>query len=354
MPRNESVPSAQTESKATKAPKATKATNEDEEISYEIISTDVWNPDNHKCGNGKPNKNGQGKSAAFTYGVKKFYLKVPKMHCPFGASKPKPKPGKENEVPQWSLQMSFGDDNSGKSFQSKAVQFDQNMIDEGSKPERTVDWLGAPKAKPYGREVVESKYTPMVKYSKTADGEINTQYPAFIRPQFPTSFKNKNEFTCEIYNQKNDLMTVSTNPTDENFIAKLVPNNCQCSALLQGSIWCNTTTGYGITWRIMQLKVFPSKAALPKGKCLVDEPEDDEENEGDEEAETVKVPVKTVTQPITQTTATVDVDETIDVQEEDGEEVETEALVQSTVVKPVPVVVEAPKAVKKLAPVKKA
>lgn len=356
MPRNESAP---TESKATKATRAPKTSTEDEEISYEIISTDVWNPDNHKFGNGKPNKNGQGKSAAFTYGTKKFYLKVPKMHCPFGASKPKPKAGqKEADVPQYSLQMSFGDDNSGRTFQDKALKFDQNMIEEGSKPERTVDWLGAPKAKPYGREVVESKYTPLVKYSKTPDGEVNTQYPAFIRPQFPTSFKNKNEFTCEIYNHKNDLMNVSINPNDDNFIGKLVPPNCQCSALLQGSIWCNTTTGYGVTWRVMQLKVFPSKAALPKGKCLVDEPEDDEENEGDdvqEEHVSNDKPVIVKANPSTQIVAKV---EEVVVEEEVEEEVEVEEDVDTEVVQtPVskPVQVEAPKTVvaKKLVAAKK-
>lgn len=332
MPRNQSAQSAQTESKA---PKASKASTESDEVSYSIVGTDVWDPNNHKYGNGKPNKNGQGKSAAFTYGTQKFYLKVPKMSCPFGASKPKPKPGQApgNDA-QFSLQMCFGDDAAGSQFLEKALKLDANMIEEGSKPERTIDWLGAPKNKPYVKEVVESKYSSMVKYPKTPEGEINTQYAAFIRPSFPTSFKNKGEFTCEIYNSKNDLMEVSSSPEDPNFISKLIPPQSQCSALLQGSIWCNTTTGYGITWRIMQLKVFPSKAALPKGKCLVDEPEDDDEDDVDTEEESKPVtpaPTKSAPKPAAPTKPTEEVVEVVEEVEEVVEEDDAAALVQATV-----------------------
>ena len=84
--------------KATKAqpPASTaKQAQPSEEVSYDIVTTDSWNVKDHNCGAAKANKNGQGKSAPFTYNKRRFFLKVPKMYCPFGASKPKPKPNEK-------------------------------------------------------------------------------------------------------------------------------------------------------------------------------------------------------------------------------------------------------------------
>ena len=153
------------------------------------------------------------------------------------------------------------------------------MIDEGTKADNNVSWLGAPKTKPYSREVVESKYSRMVKFSKK-DGEIQTQYPPFIRATFPTTFKAPYEFTCEIYDKDNNPLSVSLDPNSPNSIQKVIPPGCRCSALLSGSIWCNGT-GYGVTWRVAQLKVFPANGALPKGKCLVEDPDDEAESDGE-------------------------------------------------------------------------
>ena len=239
------------------------------------------------CGPAKANKSGQGKSATLTYGKRRFYLKTPKMRCPFAASLPKPKPGevsRGNE--QYSLQLEFGDDAECQVFQQKASEFDAYMINEGIKPDNSVGWLGASKTKPYGREVVESKYSPMIKYSKK-DGEVQTQYPPFMRANFPTTFKEPFEFTCEIYDKSNKLIPVTTNPTASDSITKVVTAGCWCSALLSGSIWCNNT-GFGVTWRVAQLKVFPPKGVIPKGKCLMSDPDDEEEEEEEEKTDKKK------------------------------------------------------------------
>lgn len=268
---------------STQATQAAHNNNNDGEVTYDIISPDKWNIADHNCGQAKANKSGQGKSAQLTYNKRRFYLKVPKMYCPFGASKPKPKPGEqEKETDQWSVQLAFGNDAPCQVFQQKANEFDEFMIDEGAKPDNCVGWLGGSKVKPFSREVVESKYNRMVKYSKDKQtGEPSNQYPPFVRATFPTTFKAPYEFTCEIYDKNNEPVTVSTNAQSPNCINKVVTPGCWCSALLSGSIWCNTT-GYGVTWRVAQLKVFPPKGSLPKGKCLVDDPDDDDENDDEE------------------------------------------------------------------------
>lgn len=256
------------------------------EISYDIITAQGWNVMEHNCSVAKPNKSGQGKTASLTYNKRKFYLKTPKMFCPFGVSKPKPKPGEqEKENDPWSVQLSFGDDGECQVFQRKSCEFDEFMIDEGTKVDNCVNWLGGSKTKPFSREVVDSKYSKMVKYSKDKNtGEQSTQYPPFIRAVLPTSYKSPYEFTCEIYDKNNELLSVSPNATHSNGVTKVIPFGCYCSALLSGSIWCNTT-GFGVTWRVAQLKVFPPRGTIPKGKCLVDDPVSEEEEEEDEEEE---------------------------------------------------------------------
>jgi hypothetical protein len=254
--------------------------SQNQEAKYDIINPDSWDITKHTCGAAKPNKSGQGKSAPFSYDGNRFYLKTPKMYCPFGASRPKPQPGKpEPLVPSWSLQMTFTDEAQSQVFQEKALAFDEFMIDEATKPENCVGWLGAPKTKLFSREVVESKYSRMVKYSKSKDGEVNTQYPPFVRAQFPTTFKEPYELTCEIFDNVGKLMDASPNPLASNCVTKSIPPGSSCSALLQGSIWC-TASGYGVTWKLAQVKVFPPKG-LPKGKCLVDDPEEDEKETTD-------------------------------------------------------------------------
>lgn len=260
------------------------AEDDSNEVSYTIITTQGWNVSEHICGAAKPNKSGQGKSASLTYGRKRFFLKVPKMYCPFGASKPKPQPNQvEKPNESFSVQMSFGDDPECQMFQKKMEEFDQFMIQEALKPDNNTGWLGGSKAKPYSREVVESKYTPTVKRSKDKEtGEVTDKYPPFIRVSFPTTFKPPYEFTCEIYDKNNQLMSISDDPTASDAIGKVIPANCWCSALISGSIWCNVK-GFGVTWRVHQLKVFAPRGTLPKGKCLVDDPADDDDDESDEE-----------------------------------------------------------------------
>lgn len=266
----------------------TTTTEEPNEVSYDIISPHSWNIQKHMCGAAKVNKSGQGKSASLTYNKRRFYLKTPKMYCPFGASKPPLKPGEvEKDHTQWSVQLAFGDDAECQIFHTKAEEFDQFMIDEGMKTENIVGWLGGSKAKPFSREVVENKYSNMIKVSKK-DGEVQTQYPPFIRAALPSQYQSPFDFTCEIYDKNNELLSASPNASDPNGITHIIPAGCMCSALLSGSIWCNTS-GFGVTWRVAQIKIFPSRATIPKGKCLVDDPEEeDEEDEEDEEEEKEK------------------------------------------------------------------
>ena len=341
--------SAKIQPKSVK-PKPAPVNQSSEEVSYDIITTDAWDAKDHVCGLAKPNKNGQGKSFSLTYKKKRFYLKIPKMYCPFGAQQPKLKAGEvAKENPTWGIQLSFTDDANNQTFQQKCTEFDEFIINEAMKPENQVSWLGASKSKPFSREVVESKYTPMLKYVKK-DGEVSNEYPPFVRANFPTDFKPPHGFQCEIYNKDNVLQEPSIDPKHPSCISKIIPEHCSSSALLSGSGWANNT-GFGVTWKIQQTKFFPARGTLPKGKCLVDDPDEDEEEEGenDEKDETQTdttpdVDAETDTTDVsTDGVAPDEVDETEEVEEVEEVEEEVEEVPEPTPV-PEPVVAKiAPK-----------
>jgi hypothetical protein len=265
---------------ATNAKSAQSAQSTDE-TSYDIITIDAWDPTQHNCGLAKDNKSGQGRSAPILYNGKKFYLKVPKMYTPFGASMPKPKPGEAiPKNPKWTLQMAFGNDPACEMFRQKAEAFDEFIKAEALRPEIQQSWLKATKTKPLIDAVVDKLYSPMVKPSMK-NGEPNPEYPPFMRAGFSTTYKEPYSFTTEVFDDKNEPIPVSMDPNSPNAISKKIPQSCNVSALLQASIWA-TNSGFGVTWSFAQLKVFPVRG-LPKGKCLVDDPEDDETGADDEQ-----------------------------------------------------------------------
>ena len=164
MSRNSTSTRAKTSTQRTKV---TQQAAQSEETSFDIIKPESWVIGDLNCGRAKDNKSGQGKSAPFTLNKRRFFIKVPKMRCPFGAGKPPVKQGEaEKPNPSWSLQMEFGDDKECQIFQEKAREMDQFMIDEATKLENNNNWLGSAKTKPFSREVVESKYAPMVKSAR--------------------------------------------------------------------------------------------------------------------------------------------------------------------------------------------
>ena len=267
------------------------------ETQYSLVNVTDWDIQKLKCGVMKTNKSQMGKSANLTYDGHKFYLKIPKMFVPFAASLPnlskiekkgpevKEKEPKEGEAgtDKWSVQFSFGDSKECQTFQAKAQEFDQFMIDQGTIPDNSLNWLGGTKAKPMSRDVVESKYHPMVKLS-IKEGVVLTQYPPTIRALLPTDFNNNKIFACEFYDAHNTKLSVSTDINSDDCVSKIITQGCCCSALLTGSIWSGAL-GFGVTWRVAQIKVYPSKTSIPKGKCLINDPDDEEGEEPEKEGE---------------------------------------------------------------------
>ena len=200
------------------------------------------------------------------------------MRLPFGI-------GRGMNEQGYNIQLSFDRDNEeSQTLLKKCEEFDRTMIDAAEK--NAFDWGLAPsKSQKVSREIIQSKYKPMVKYPKFAKthpqaGDVNPEWPPYMVVQLPQSqgkpaSEEANsqavapQFTTELYSSKKSLLSVS----DEN-----LPAQCRCTTLLYGTGY-SSSTGFGVSWKAAQIMVFP-RAGLPSKQCLIDEDgEDIEENE---------------------------------------------------------------------------
>jgi hypothetical protein len=156
---------------------------------------------------------GRVKYTELLYKNKSFYLETPVMECPLGARIP-PTVVDKNDKCRWLVDLSFDDSKECQIFMGKCREFDQFMIDEGTRKE------------------VENKYCPMIRHRKS-DGtpyiRLNISFSVGI---------NDNEWNFQS----------GSNLTD------LIPAGCRCRATLAGRIW-SQGQHYGVTWTVRKIVV---------------------------------------------------------------------------------------------------
>lgn len=322
--------------------------------SFVIIDTNSWEPENHVVGLPKKNKSGKGLSASLTYGGKRFYLRLPsQMQAPFGASAPftgsndgatDPSSEQSEGKGNFTLQLSVSDNLSD--FLEKAKRFDDYILDQATKSAVTNGdaWGRGGKSSSYEtlKGIMDDRYKSFVKNPKNTPSQHGIKYPPTIRAQLKTDATRTN-FTTEFYSKETILDTesgaqvpkelvVSTDPDSPDYIRKVIPSQSRCSALLSASIWV-TGGGFGVTWKVEQVRVFPN-STLPKGKCLLTaEPEEALESDPEEATNATE-------------TSNVEVEEENEVEVEvEVEETEVEVEVEPEVIReptPPPVQVQTP------------
>ena len=270
-----------------------------EDTTFIIVPANEWDPTKHVVGIPKANKQGKGNTANISYLGKRFFLRTPaKLFAPFGASKPFE--GKSDQQDQgqqsdsqtskaYTLQLALPSD-----FEEKVDEFDQFL------PEHILtkfDLNNSDVAKAWGantithkpntdkfKTVFESRYTLMKKVNKKKPSS-GVDYPPMIRLQFINNYNHAELFNTEFYDANGKQLTVTSNPSDDNYICKVIPSQSHCSLLLSASVWV-TGQGFGVTWKIQQARIYVSKG-LQLGRCLLDDPVDEEENNESEDNDSI-------------------------------------------------------------------
>ena len=161
------------------------------------------------------------------------------MSLPFGLSVYDKNP---SGTPEYSVDLSFrGADTNPeiKAFQTKMTELDNFMIDQGVK--NCKSWFKSD----LKREVIQAFYTPIVKFAKDKEGNLQP-YPPTLKAKLR---KDKGVgFEAKFYD-------INGKAYKDTPIEELLPKNAQVTCLLEcGGVWF-AGSKYGLTFRVKQVVV---------------------------------------------------------------------------------------------------
>jgi hypothetical protein len=200
-----------------------------------------------------------GKIVYVSYDRSPFFLQTPPMAVPFGLSKW----DNDGKSPaKYSIDLSFKGMDSSKplsAFHSALSTLDDKLIETGFDKQQS--WF---KGKRYGsREIVEALYTPMVKYAKDkVTGERTDAYPPTVKVTVP---HRDGSFTCDVFDANRNSADLVSIETKGSSITAII----QCTG-----IWF-AGGKFGLSWRVVQMKVVPSSGKIRGFALKEDEGGDD-------------------------------------------------------------------------------
>ena len=226
-------------------------------MSIKVVLLSDFDCEKLSVGKAKVNISGIGKSASTRYEGRRFYLAITDTRFPFGASA-KNEEYRKATKDQWSLQCELSEEQI-----NVFKNLDERVIDECLNNQEIVDCL-VPKGKKATKEILESKYFSILKYSK-----INQEYPPTIRVTIPNNASDG--FNCSFFSSSLgafDQIKVNNIPENADNIGKFLSPRTKGSVLVGMSVWV-TNTSFGVTLRANQIKGETAKQESKK-QCLLD------------------------------------------------------------------------------------
>lgn len=199
------------------------------------------------------NKVGESVTPNLTY-------QTPKMRAPFGAFVSQME-GDTTE--KYYLELSFGGESPLVAAAHEKLQaLDEIMLEEGIK--NSQKWFGK---KNISKELADDKYSECVRRYKDPETKEHTgKFPDTFRVKIPKT--NEGVPLVEVYD--NNKQRIVVNSMAE--LLELVPKGSFVKALVQCSnVW--VTAKYGLGWRLLQLRIFPS-GQMPNYSFVDDDEEE--------------------------------------------------------------------------------
>ena len=194
-------------------------------------------------------------------GHPKVIMQTPVVAAPFGLST---YTDDKTGAVKYSLDISFRgmeEDPKVQMFHDKMSDFDNFLMNTAVSNSK--EWFG----KKQSKEVVENFYRPLVKPSKD---------PSKYAPTMKFKIMTKRDGTI-------DVDTFDANRNKVNLQDVLAPGVKLQAIIEAGSVWFVNKTMFGISWKLVQVKVLPSDKIA--GFSFQEESDNEEETEGDAEEE---------------------------------------------------------------------
>ena len=196
------------------------------------------------------------------YKNSKLSLQTPRMNVAFNMSV-----YDKGEYPKYSVELSFGgmeSDAALKKFHDNLEAMDEYLIDQGVA--NSMAWF---KAKNSSRDVVEAKYSRMIKTPTDKDsGEVLTQYPKRLRLKIPFY---DGKFGCEVFDRDGNKIE---DPMDE-----ILVRGTRVKAIIECvGLWI-ASASYMCQWKVVRMEADVQQVS--RGPAFL--PDTDDEGEDDSE-----------------------------------------------------------------------
>ena len=190
----------------------------------------------------------------------------------------------EGPYPKYSCEVSFKgmdeDTKHGrelKGFHDKMVELEDKLIDEGVKNGSA--WFKLPKGK-VNKDVISSKFGPLVRVSKNKEGEPDGKWPSTMRLKL--QYKDE-KFGCKLYDTEGDQFLIN-NPESTHNIDSILLKGSKVKCVIQCvGLWI-ASGNYMCQWQLVKAEV-EIREGMVGDDFLPDT--DDEDDDGSGETEEV-------------------------------------------------------------------
>jgi hypothetical protein len=243
-----------------------------------------------------PVKKGDRLQALLLYSNTPFLLETPALKVPFGVNRFGEKSDGTIDASKalgaYSMNMSAqAKDNTPerleavKSFFDNLEEMDAVLLKYGIEHSKAIF------GKVHQHEaVVEALFTPTIKRSEDKEGN---PYPHRIAPKIPADYDDETRPNVKVYQDSQEDLNVDGYTFDE--LKETVGKGTFVAAILQPRLWF-ISGKYGITWKVVQMKVHAKKTfGKPTSYAFTDNSSDNEqpavESDNETSSESEKQPV---------------------------------------------------------------
>ena len=212
-----------------------------------------------------------GESGAFKHNGDYFSIIIKGLSTPFGAKLVEianQNSSSQNQKPKYVITFSVPEDS------STHIMFDE--LDEAvysylEIPNAITDRIVGKNNKGVRktRAAFEALYKSVLKDGKEVEG---TKYDR----TFSASITPEGVFGTEFYDNNGKLLNVSYDiNNDATYLSNVCPKGSKCNILMSPLFW-KSGDNFGIKWQLRQVKVFAPELNIVKGKCVLDDDEDND------------------------------------------------------------------------------
>jgi hypothetical protein len=215
-------------------------------------------------------------------GINSIFMETPEATFPFDNTF---YPDQDGKGGKYSCKISLkGDSKEMEEFIVSMTKLDEKIKEDAKK--NCQAWFGK---KSISDEVIEEKYTPIVRHYKDPEsGELTGKFPAQMGFKI---VQRDNVFQCKFYDESRKRLNVDSKDEDDYVeTSNLLSKGNSAKLLLKCNGMWFSTAGFGCTWKAEQVKVkvpeqLDDYAFREEDDTFVEDSDDGDEDDGESDSD---------------------------------------------------------------------